>query len=322
MRRKLAGGILGAGLVAFTISAPASSDERYLPVIDVHSQFNGRLSVERLISVLKEGKVDRVILSSLPRRIIRDRQLLKLAKDHPDLIIPAIRAKGRDYDSDSADWYSRMEKASSKRRFRGVAEAHLYHAAKGNADKVLVFPSDRRIKRLLEITGERNWPLVLHAELKAASPGVRSRIVSELKDLMHANPSQAFVLTHMAQLDADDVAELISAHANVYFITSHANHIFIARSGRKGPSKQPWTDMFDGSRLRAEWAELTVSHPDRFILGFDNTRAKLWSDIYIDQIKLWRRALAELPRDVAEKVAYRNAERLWRLPKIITGKGG
>jgi len=68
--------------------------------------------------------------------------------------------------------------------------------------------------------------------------------------------------------------------------------------------------------------KLVVSHPNRFILGFDNTRAKLWSDIYIDQIKLWRRALSKLPRDVAEKVAYRNAERLWHLPKITTDKGG
>jgi hypothetical protein len=57
-------------------------------------------------------------------------------------------------------------------------------------------------------------------------------------------------------------------------------------------------------------------------LGFDNTRAKLWSDIYSDQIKLWRRALSKLPRDVAEKVAYRNAERLWHLPKITADKGG
>lgn len=320
MGKNIAGAFFGTGLLALTISAPVSSDDRYLPVIDAHSQFNSRVSAEQLVSVLKEGNVDRVILSSLPRRVIRDRQLLKLAKDHPDLIIPAIRAKGRDYDSESPDWYSRMDRASSKRRFRGLAEAHLYHEAKGNADKVVVFPSDRRIKHLLAIANERNWPLVLHAELKSASSGVRARIVSELKDLMRANPDQPFILTHMAQLDADEVAALISAHGNVYFITSHANHIFIERSGRRGPSKQPWTDMFDGSRLRADWAGLVVSHPDRFILGFDNTRAKLWSDIYIDQVNLWRRALAELPRDVAEKVAYRNAERLWRLPKISAGK--
>jgi hypothetical protein len=57
-----------------------------------------------------------------------------------------------------------------------------------------------------------------------------------------------------------------------------------------------------------------VKYPDRFILNFDNVFEDHWSDLYVKQAALWRKALAELPAGVASKVAHENAERLWKLP--------
>ena len=72
--------------------------------------------------------------------------------------------------------------------------------------------------------------------------------------------------------------------------------------------------MFEGKRLLADWKKLMIEHPDRFILGFDNVWPEHWSQYYLDQIKLWREAIKELPLEVAHAFAHGNAERLWRLP--------
>jgi hypothetical protein len=66
--------------------------------------------------------------------------------------------------------------------------------------------------------------------------------------------------------------------------------------------------------LAPRWKALFVKYPDRFILNFDNVFEDHWSDLYVKQAALWRKALAELPAGVASKVAHENAERLWKLP--------
>ena len=49
------------------------------------------------------------------------------------------------------------------------------------------------------------------------------------------------------------------------------------------------------------------------MLGFDNVFEEHWGRLYVEQVALWREALATLPRDVAHAIAHRNAERLWKL---------
>jgi len=40
--------------------------------------------------------------------------------------------------------------------------------------------------------------------------------------------------------------------------------------------------------------------------------AEHWDDDYSNKMKLWRKALADLPPEVAEQIAHGNAERLYR----------
>ena len=74
--------------------------------------------------------------------------------------------------------------------------------------------------------------------------------------------------------------------------------------------------MFDGDYLSADWKQLIVKYPDRFILGFDNVYVEHWGQFYLDQVALWREALKELPVEVAHAIAHGNAERLWRLQLV------
>lgn len=103
--------------------------------------------------------------------------------------------------------------------------------------------------------------------------------------------------------------------AFLVFLTSHANTPVV------NESRQPWTDMFVGDELAAAWKALIVRHPDRFVLTLDNVRPEHWSERYVKQVELWRKALGKLPSEVAHAVAHGNAERLWKLPPAMAGQG-
>ena len=74
--------------------------------------------------------------------------------------------------------------------------------------------------------------------------------------------------------------------------------------------------MFEDGRILPEWSELLAQHPDRFILGFDNVEAHHWGEFYLRQIRLWRKALTDIPENVALALAHGNAERLWHLAPL------
>lgn len=66
---------------------------------------------------------------------------------------------------------------------------------------------------------------------------------------------------------------------------------------------------FDGS-LNPEWERIIFDFQDRLMVGSDTWVNSQW-DNYESIIAANRRWLALLPRDVAEKIAYKNAERLF-----------
>ena len=70
------------------------------------------------------------------------------------------------------------------------------------------------------------------------------------------------------------------------------------------------SDHATGGKLDAEWRALLLEFPDRFMLGTDTFTPERWP--FIVEHARWSRGwMAELPREVAERVAYRNGEALF-----------
>jgi hypothetical protein len=74
--------------------------------------------------------------------------------------------------------------------------------------------------------------------------------------------------------------------------------------------------MFDGRNLSADWKQLMIDHPDRFILGFDMVFPEMRGQFYLREVAVWREAIKELPVEVAHALAPGNAERRWHLPPL------
>jgi len=293
----------------------ASSD---LPIIDAHSQFDDDVPAARVLEYAARAGVTQVLLSA--RRRVTPAQVVALASSHSACIVPSVRTKGRAFMDNRPGYRAMLDQQLREPAFRAMGEILLVHAPKGSrAHGVDVAAEAPQVKETIQRAMARGWPVVLHYEFRwlARSKGAdaRARRLAELKSLVSRHPEQKFALIHMGQLDASDVADLLGAHPNLLFLTSHANPI-VTRA-----SEQPWTNMFSDGEIASEWKALLLRYPDRFVLALDNVWPEHWSETYVQQVALWRKALARLPDDVAHSVAHRNAERLWKLPPAVAGGG-
>ena len=82
-------------------------------------------------------------------------------------------------------------------------------------------------------------------------------------------------------------------------------------------SPNVWTDISireysiaPNGRLSDEWRALFLKHPDRITIGSDTWIPERWTS-YEKIIELDRTWLGQLPREVAEQIAYRNAVKLF-----------
>ncbi len=70
------------------------------------------------------------------------------------------------------------------------------------------------------------------------------------------------------------------------------------------------SDHAPGGRLDPAWRAVMVEMPDRFLLGTDTFTPERW--YYVgEHARLARQWLSELPREVAEHIAYGNGDRLF-----------
>ena len=70
-------------------------------------------------------------------------------------------------------------------------------------------------------------------------------------------------------------------------------------------------NIYDSCTLKPEWKDLIEDHPDRFMVGIDDTHSWETFDNVAENIRSG--LLANLRPDVAEKVAYKNAVKVYAL---------
>lgn len=302
----------------FVLIALGSISAAEIPIIDAHSQVDQHISLEEILSLMDDAGVSHTILAARGHRRAKD--LISFAKRHPGRITPAVRTKGGAYLKGPKQFNRFLNKQIQMHQFGAMAEVLMWHAEKRKAPNVkfgsgkvgkppqVVVPSDDpRIQIALAKAIKMNWPFVAHIEFAAA--GIeKDEFMRKFEDLLRENPDHPFVLMHMGELQAVEVQRLITKHRNIHFNTAMSNPIVVNRS------VQPLVNLFKGDSLAPEWKKLFIKYPARFILGFDNVFRGHWKKLYFKQVALWKKALSDLPVDVAHAVAHGNAERLWRLP--------
>ena len=129
--------------------------------------------------------------------------------------------------------------------------------------------------------------------------------IEQLGMLADHNPNGSIIWAHCGNDgSAYDVRKVLEKHINIYCDLS-------ARSKPKLSdwvvNKRPRAEIFTSHNLNSGWKDLIEEMPGRFMVGTD-TKTETHYDEGIENIR--NGLLANLSQETAEKVAYKNAQRL------------
>jgi predicted TIM-barrel fold metal-dependent hydrolase len=133
------------------------------------------------------------------------------------------------------------------------------------------------VRRMVELA--RKHKLFLHAHSD----------VDAVERLFKQWPQARILWAHAGFERPERVAEMLRKHRNLWCDLAFR------------------TDQASGGKVDPAWRAVFLELPDRFMVGTDSFTPERWH--YIPEHAEWsRRWLADLPRDVAERIAWKNGE--------------
>ncbi|MEA3192460.1 MAG: hypothetical protein QOD26_793 [Betaproteobacteria bacterium] len=192
----------------------------------------------------------------------------------PDLVIPELRPyRNR---GEVATWF----KDSSVIPYLETQLSKYPYAGIGEfhlygADADLPVP-----RRMVELARKNNLFLHAHSDIEAV-------------ERLFAQWPQARILWAHSGFDSPErVAAMLRKHRNLWCDLAFR------------------TDFVSNKKVDPAWRGLFLEFPDRFMVGTDSYTPERWH--YIPEHAAWSRAwLADLPRDVADRIAWKNGEALF-----------
>ena len=266
-----------ACLLAVALAGAAGAQVVPLPIFDAHLHYSHdaweRLPPAEAAALLRKAGLKHAMVSSSS-----DEGTQKLYAAAPDLVLPVLRpyrTRG-----EIGTWVhdtsviTHMQERLKKYRYVALGEYHVYGA---DAD----LPVVRRVVQLA-----REHQLFLHSHSDADA------IERQFKE----DPQARILWAHSGFETPEKVREMLRKHSQLWcdlaFRNDHAT--VIGDSGKVDPA----------------WRAAFLEFPDRFLVGTDTFTPERW--YYVVEHARWSRAwLADLPREVAERIAYKNGEALF-----------
>ncbi|MCU0936129.1 MAG: amidohydrolase family protein [Gammaproteobacteria bacterium] len=261
-------------LVAGSLLVPPAAGA-VTPLFDAHLHYNADAArlwpPEQVVATLDRNGVARAVVTGTPAGPVE-----ALHRHAPERVVPFLGVYRSE--ADKARWPldeslpERVEQALAAGPWRGVGELHIFAPHRHSP----VF------RRIAESAARRGLPLQIHGD-----PAV-------IDALFDAVPGATVIWAHAG---AYPYPPLLADYLERY----PGLHVDLSmRDERLAP---------DGT-LAPEWAALLTEYSDRFLVGVDTFSVSRWRrfDEVTARIRGW---LAQLPPRVAERVAHRNAERLF-----------
>ena len=200
----------------------------------------------------------------------------KLLDEAPQLVIPMFQPYRTREDRDN--WFENpeilalLERELRNWNYRGIGELHI-------RDGSVKGPV---VQRVLQIAVEQDLVLNIHA------------FVPTLRELYRHAPKIRVLWAHAGMTATpDQVNEMLERYPSLRTELSHR------------------TDVAPDGKLDPAWRALFLRHPDRFMLGSGTYNNGFWYQFRYT-MGWFREWLAQLPPDVAERIAWRNALELFQ----------
>ncbi len=260
-------------LLVLALLLPACAGAQPLPIFDAHLHY----SHDAWDLVPVDQAIDILRKAGLKRALISsagDDGQQRLYAAAPDIVIPELRPyRSR---SDVGTWF-RDETVppyleDRLKRYRYAAIGE-FHLYGADAD----LPVPRRMVELA-----RQYNLFLHAHSD----------VDAVERLFAQWPQARVLWAHSGFERPERVAEMLRKHRNLWCDLAFR------------------TDHGSGGKVDPAWRAVFLEFPERFMVGTDSYTPERWH--YIGEHADWsRKWLADLPRDVAERIAWKNGDSLF-----------
>jgi Tat protein secretion system quality control protein TatD with DNase activity len=276
-----------------------------VPIADVHMHFDGfRQPVEQMLQRMKDSNVRwggavgdyskefQIVLGSNYIAALGNAEFTKVLMmsgeqglqnlEHPVFV----------------EFFREAEVIFSIGKARGFGEIHINNRTNlpSNDPFARSIPFDSPvIRRMYEIANSHNGFVQIHYNKD-------NRTVDQIISMSKRYPQALTIVSHCMPLGTpDDVRKIFEAAPNVMCEISGATHIH-GVSRIVGP---------DG--INSRWLQLIEDYPDRIMLGSDPCCGLMRR--YSEIIQVMRtKALAAMKPETLEKVAYKNAVRVFNLP--------
>ena len=266
---------LSIALTLAGASHPATVAAQPLPVFDAHIHYSHDawevVPTAEVIALMRKAGLRRALVSSS-----NDEGTQKLLAAAPDLVIPSLRPyRSR---GELSTWMrdetvaQHVEERLRRHRYAAIGEFHLYGA---DAD----LPVPRRIVALAA-----SHRLILHAHSDSDA----------IERIFRQDPDAKVLWAHSGFERPQAVREMLRRHPRLY-----ADLAF--RS-----------DMGSPARVDPDWLEALREFPERFMVGTDTfTPERLhYIPVHAEYTRGWLAALPAELAELAERIAWRNAEAL------------
>lgn len=273
----------------FALSATTAWAADYTgPLIDAHSHLPNANAIDAYVAAMKRHDVAKIVLLGVGGVQKDDGAwIAAAASKYPDRVIPGLPLG----DPTNAAMAARLEKDLAKSQARVIGEVHIRQVSR-HIDRS---PANPAFVRILDIAGRHGLPIVIHDELD-------DEATVNLEAALAAAPKATVILAHGGGVTPARLEPLLIRYQNLMVDLSGMHF-------QRTPALATETGP-----IEAGWKRLIEKMPDRFLMGIDVWAPRLFEPAMLDRLMKWtRRILGELKPDVAERVAHRNAMRVFRL---------
>lgn len=278
-------------------AAPAMAAGYTGPLFDAHLHYNdeawdGKVGPHPPADVLarmKASQVRGILANSRPNAGSLALAGLPQMREAGITVVPFVRLyRNR---ADYSTWFAdetihamvldELARGTPAGPYRGIGEFHLYDSANATGPVA---------KKLMVLAEQRSLVVLAHVDDAA------------IDLLMAHTPSQGRSM------------QLIWAHTGIGGAPVERVDALMARyPGLVGELSYRPGLVCDNDQLCPAWRALLLKYPDRFVIGSDTWVNQRWQ-YYESLMQGYRTWLGGLPADVAQKVAWGNAARLFGLP--------
>jgi hypothetical protein len=286
-----------------------------IPIIDVEYHWAAEMDIGKIIDNMDRNGVALTWLG--PGEIQGSEESLRLNELYPDKFVPTtVHGDGPLWHGSDTNFLDKLDGEVRSGNYFAMGEFEARHYASGSqtSERDVHMPLDSKAFEIVfQASSDTGVPFLIHHEAEDA-------MLPELESMLTKYPKAKVVWCHFGR-DSNPVtwSKFTTPDAPREFLNKYPNLYFDILQSPPGSKYKGYVEgiMYDTTQslptLKPEWKKVIEDFPDRFVLGSDINRERF--GLYDDNMNRFRQIiLSGMPKDIAEKIAYKNA---W---KLMTGE--